>query len=51
MLNKSIKFFLENKLVTLLLVALMVGWGLMTAPFDWELDFLPRDPVPVDAGC
>lgn len=49
MLNKSIKFFLENKLVTLLLVLVLVGWGLVTAPFDWELDFLPRDPVPVDA--
>lgn len=49
MLNKSIKFFLKNKLVTLLLVLLMVGWGLVTAPFDWELDLLPRDPVPVDA--
>ncbi len=49
MLNKSIKFFLENKLVTLLLVVLMVGWGLVTAPFDWELELLPRDAVPVDA--
>lgn len=49
MLNRSIKFFLENKLVTILLVALMIGWGLVTAPFDWELSLLPRDPVPVDA--
>lgn len=49
MLNRLIKFFLENKLVTVLLVALLVGWGLVTAPFDWELGALPRDPVPVDA--
>ena len=21
----------------------------MVAPFDWETDWLPRDPVPVDA--
>ncbi len=49
MLNKLIKFFLENKLVTVLLVALMIGWGLVTAPFDWDLPALPRDPVPVDA--
>lgn len=27
----------------------MVVWGLATAPFDWDIDFLPRDPVPVDA--
>lgn len=49
MLNKLIKFFLENKLVTLLLSLLIVGWGLMTAPFDWDGLALPRDPVPVDA--
>lgn len=49
MLNRIIKFFLENKLVTVLLSLLIVGWGLMTAPFDWNLGDLPRDPVPVDA--
>ena len=31
------------------LVVLVVGWGLMVAPFDWNLGGLPRDPVPVDA--
>ncbi|MBL6447144.1 efflux RND transporter permease subunit [Fulvivirga sp. 29W222] len=49
MLNKVIRFFLENKLVTVLIIVLFAGWGLVTAPFDWDLDFLPRDPVPVDA--
>lgn len=49
MLNKLIKFFLENKLVTVLLLTLFVGWGIVTAPFNWNIDFLPRDPVPVDA--
>ena len=49
MLNKTIKFFLENKLVTVLLFTLFVGWGIVTAPFNWSIDFLPRDPVPVDA--
>ncbi|UII33076.1 efflux RND transporter permease subunit [Fulvivirga ulvae] len=49
MLNNVIRFFLENKLVTALIIILFAGWGLVTAPFDWELDFLPRDPVPVDA--
>jgi len=48
MLNKAIKFFLENKLVTILVFISMIGWGLMTAPFDWGLS-LPRDPVSVDA--
>ncbi len=49
MLNSIIKFFLENKLVTVLVLLLIVAWGIVTAPFNWEASFLPRDPVPVDA--
>ena len=49
MLNAIIKFFLENRLVTILLLLLFVGWGVATAPFDWKTGAFPRDPVPVDA--
>ncbi|MAY53867.1 MAG: cation transporter, partial [Flavobacteriaceae bacterium] len=53
MLNKSIKFLIENKLVAVLLLALFVGWGVVNAPFNWEtsqwLSGLPTDPVAVDA--
>ena len=28
---------------------ILVGWGLVVAPFDWQLGGLWRDPVPVDA--
>jgi len=49
MLNNTIKFFLENKLVAYLLLALFIGWGLVTAPFDFGIRNLPRDPVSVDA--
>ncbi|MBT7995959.1 MAG: efflux RND transporter permease subunit [Bacteroidetes bacterium] len=49
MLNKTIKFFLENKLVTLILLIVFIGWGIMTAPFNWNTGIFPRDPVPVDA--
>ena len=49
MLNQIIKFFLENKLITWLLLVLFVGWGIITAPFDFEIDWLPRDPIAVDA--
>ncbi|MDA0194033.1 MAG: efflux RND transporter permease subunit [Bacteroidetes bacterium] len=49
MLNKLIKYFLENKLVTGLLILIFMGWGVSTAPFSWSMDWLPRDPVPVDA--
>ncbi len=49
MLNTIIKFFLENKLVTVLLLILVVMWGIVVAPFNWNTGFLPNDPVPVDA--
>ncbi|HET6528285.1 MAG TPA: efflux RND transporter permease subunit [Balneolaceae bacterium] len=49
MLDKIIRFFLENKLVTVLLLIVFVGWGIAVAPFSWDIDFLPRDPVHVDA--
>lgn len=49
MLNNFIRFFLENKLVAYLLLLLFVGWGLVTAPFDFGIKDLPRDPVAVDA--
>lgn len=49
MLNRLIRFFLENKLVTFLLLILLIAWGISTAPFSWDTRLLPRDPVPVDA--
>ncbi|MFN8254192.1 MAG: efflux RND transporter permease subunit [Bacteroidales bacterium] len=49
MVNKIIKFFLDNTLVTVLLLVVFLAWGLVTAPFEWNIGFLPRNPVPVDA--
>ena len=49
MLNKSIKFLIENKIVAVLLLVLFVGWGIINAPFEWDTGFLPRNPVAVDA--
>ncbi|MFT5601522.1 MAG: Cu(I)/Ag(I) efflux system membrane protein CusA/SilA [Flavobacteriales bacterium] len=49
MLNRIIKFFLENKLVAWLLLGLFIIWGLVTAPFNIESNWIPRDPVAVDA--
>ena len=48
-MDRLVRFFLVHKLVTVLMLAGLVGWGLSVAPFAWELDWLPRDPVPVDA--
>ncbi|MDM1405846.1 efflux RND transporter permease subunit [Myroides marinus] len=49
MLNKIIKYFLHNRVITLLLLGVVIIWGLVTAPFNWHQNILPSDPVPVDA--
>jgi Cu(I)/Ag(I) efflux system membrane protein CusA/SilA len=49
MLNNIIKYFLENKLVTVLILLTIITWGVATSPFNWDTGFLPKDPVPVDA--
>ncbi len=49
MLNRTIKYFLENKLVTFLLLFSLIAWGIVSSPFNWNTGFLPNDPVPVDA--
>lgn len=48
MIKNLIQFFLYNRLVTFLLLVIVIGWGLVTAPFNWSTG-LPSDPVPVDA--
>ena len=48
-MNTAIRFCLENKLIVALFIIFVTAWGVMAAPFDWKLDFLPRNPVPVDA--
>jgi Cu(I)/Ag(I) efflux system membrane protein CusA/SilA len=49
MLNKSIKFFIQNKLVALILLVIIIGWGIVTSPFNWDTGFIPKDAVAVDA--
>ncbi len=48
MINKIIKYFLTNRVITILLLIIIIIWGISTAPFNWY-SILPRDPVPVDA--
>ncbi len=48
-LARVMRFFLEQKIVVVLLLAGIVGWGVAVAPFDWDTGVLPRNPVPVDA--
>ncbi len=49
LLGRVIRFSLENKLVVVLAMVFVIVWGILVAPFDWELSALPRNPVPVDA--
>ena len=49
MLNKIIKFFIENRLVTFLVLIIFISWGIINSPFRLGYGILPSDPVPVDA--
>ena len=49
LIDATMRFCLENKLVVILLLVFVTFWGVLVAPFDWEVRGLPRDPVPVDA--
>ena len=49
MLSTFIRFFLYNPLLTVMTGLLLIVFGVIHAPFSWELPGLPSDPVPVDA--
>ncbi len=49
MLNRIVKYFLHNRLISILLLVVIVLWGISVAPFNWHGGLLPSDPVPVDA--
>jgi Cu(I)/Ag(I) efflux system membrane protein CusA/SilA len=49
LMGKLLLFCLNNKLVVALVVLFAIGWGIIVAPFDWEVGGLMRRPVPVDA--
>ena len=49
LIDRLMRFSLENKLIVILLIVFFSFWGVLVAPFDWEMEGVPRDPVPVDA--
>ncbi|NLF18463.1 MAG: efflux RND transporter permease subunit, partial [Lentisphaerae bacterium] len=49
MVDRLVRFCIDQKLVVVLIVLGVVAWGVIVAPFDWRLGALPRRPVPVDA--
>ncbi len=48
-LGTIIRFCMLNRMIVFLAVVILIGWGLVVAPFDWQLGGMWRDPVPVDA--
>ena len=42
-------FWIQQKLLVVMILVGTVLYGLMVAPFDWQIPGLPRNPVPVDA--
>ncbi len=49
MLNKILKYFLEHRMISMLLLLVFILLGTVYAPFNWHTGALPRDPIPVDA--
>ncbi|MBI5572246.1 MAG: efflux RND transporter permease subunit [Desulfomonile tiedjei] len=47
--SRLMQFWIQQKLLMVLVVLATVFCGLVVAPFDWDLPWLPRYPVPVDA--
>jgi Cu(I)/Ag(I) efflux system membrane protein CusA/SilA len=49
MLNRIVKFFLDNRLITFIFLIAFIAGGVVFAPFNWNTGIFPRNPVPVDA--
>ena len=49
MLDSSIRFFIQNKLLAFFLMVVFLFWGLVNSPFDLDMGIFPKNPVAVDA--
>lgn len=49
MVNKTINFFLKNKLLAVLITFMLLIGGLISSPFNHKISFLPNIPISVDA--
>lgn len=47
--EKTILFCLEQKLIVAIVLLMVIGGGIFTAPFNWDIGGIDRSPVPVDA--
>jgi len=49
MFSRFMGFWIQQKLLMAMVLVGTILYGLMVAPFDWQIPGLPRNPVPVDA--
>jgi len=47
--SRMMQFWIEQKLLMAMVLTATILVGLSVAPFDWDISWLPRHPVPVDA--
>lgn len=47
--SRILRYFLENKFVTALLLLAALAWGVYHAPFEWNVPGIDRSPLAVDA--
>jgi copper/silver efflux system protein len=47
--ERLIRFCLENRMIVYLVSLAVIAWGLMVAPFDWDVGRFPRYPLHADA--
>jgi len=44
LLDKTVLFCLKNKLIVFIFVLLITIWGIAVAPFNWDINILPKNP-------
>ena len=49
MMNRGIKFLIQNKLVAFMMLLVFLLWGTVNAPYDLSFGILPKAPIAVDA--
>ncbi|MFH0822474.1 MAG: efflux RND transporter permease subunit [Pseudomonadota bacterium] len=47
--SRLMRFWIDQKLLMVMVIVAVSTCGLAVAPFDWDISWLPRKPVPVDA--
>ena len=49
LIEQIVGFFIRNRIIVILVLLLFVFYGILVAPFDFDIPGIPRDPLPVDA--